>query len=263
MQGVGLDTISGSTGTFVYVSVTGPGAALTVTNSMIVGQNITATTINVLGRSTLQDVTAANVTVTTLTVTGNEVVNGNLGVATNFSVTGTSVLNGSATANGNFFVNNALAVTGTSVLNGNATANGNFGIGGNLSVTGTSVLTGAVTVQGASQYTAFASITTNTSAVMTLDSFVITTYRTAKYVCQVVDNGTTPNKVQVEEFLVFHDNYGSTTTAYIISYGIGTNTGEMGTWDAVYATGSVSLQFTPNYTPTALVVKTVRTSITT
>lgn len=263
MQGVGLDTISGSTGTFVYVSVTGPGAALTVTNSMIVGQNITATTINVLGRSTLQDVTAANTTVTTLTVTGNEVVNGNLGVGTNFSVTGTSVLNGSATANGNFFVNNALAVTGTSVLNGNATANGNFGVGGNLNVTGTSVLTGAVTIQGASQYTAFASATTSTSGTMTLDSFVASTYRTAKYVCQVVDNGTTPNKVQVEEFLVFHDNYGSTTTAYIISYGIGTNTGEMGSWDAVFSAGTISLQFIPNYTPTALVVKTVRTSITT
>ena len=263
MQGVGLDTISGSTGTFVYVSVTGPGAALTVTNSMTVGSNIAAGSLNVTGRTTLGDATAANTTVTTLTVTGNEVVNGNLGVATNFSVTGTTVLNGAATVNNNFFVNNALAVTGTSVLNGNATANSNFGVGGNLNVTGTSVLTGAVTVQGASQYTAFASPTTSTSAVITLDSFVATTYRTAKYVCQVVDNGTTPNKVQVEEFLVFHDNYGSTTTAYIISYGIGTNTGEMGAWDAVYAGGNISLQFTPNYTPTAMVVKTVRTSITT
>ena len=263
MQGVGLDTISGSTGTFVYVSVTGPGAALTVTNSMTVGQQITAGSLNVLGQSTLSNVTANISTITTLIVTGNEVVNGNLGVATNFNVTGTTVLNGSATANGNLFVNNALAVTGTSVLNGNATANGNFGVGGNLNVTGTSVLSGAVTVQGASQYTAFASPTTSTNAVITLDSFVATTYRTAKYVCQVVDNGTTPNKVQVEEFLVFHDNYGSTTTAYIISYGIGTNTGEMGTWDAVYSGGNVSLQFTPNYTPTALVVKTVRTSITT
>jgi hypothetical protein len=263
MQGVGLDTITGSTGTFVYVSVTGPGAALTVTNSMTVGQQITAGSLNVLGQSTLSNVTANISTITTLIVTGNEVVNGNLGVATNFNVTGTTVLNGSATANGNLFVNNALAVTGTSVLNGNVAANGNLGVGGNLNVTGTSVLTGAVTVQGASQYSAYASPTTSTSAVITLDSFVATTYRTAKYVCQVVDNGTTPNKVQVEEFLVFHDNYGSTTTAYIISYGIGTNTGEMGTWDAVYAGGNVSLQFTPNYTPTALVVKTVRTSITT
>lgn len=263
LDGVGLDTVYGTTATFSYANITGTGVALYVTNNAIINGNLTATTFNVIGRSTLQDVTAANVTVTTLTVTGNEVVNGNLGVATNFSVTGTSVLNGAATVNNNFFVNNALSVTGTSVLNGSVAVNTNLGVAGNLNVTGTSVLSGAVTIQTASQYTAYASPTTSTSAVITLDSFVASTYRTAKYVCQVVDNGITPNKVQVEEFLVFHDNYGSTTTAYIISYGIGTNTGEMGSWDAVYAGGNVSLQFTPNYTPTALVVKTVRTSITT
>ena len=98
---------------------------------------------------------------------------------------------------------------------------------------------------------------------MSLDNFSSTAYRTAKYLCQVVDTGFTPNKVQVEEFLVFHDNNGTTTTAYIISYGIGNNTGELGAWDAVYTASTITLQFTPNYTPTALVVKTVRTAITT
>ena len=263
LDGVGLDTVYGTTATFSYANITGTGVALYVTNNAIINGNLTATTFNVVGRSTLQDVTAANVTVTTLTVTGNEVVNGNLGVAGTFNVTGTSVLNGATVVNNNLGVANNFNVTGTSVHVGNAAFNNAVGIAGNLNVTGTSVLSSPVTVQSVSQYSAYASPNTTTSVTLTLDSFVAVTYRTAKYVCQVVDSGIIPNKVQVEEFLVFHDNYGSTTTAYIISYGIGTNTGEMGTWDAVYAGGSVSLQFTPNYTPGSLVVKTVRTSITT
>jgi hypothetical protein len=79
---------------------------------------------------------------------------------------------------------------------------------------------------------------------------------------QVTDTGVTPNKVHVAEFIVFHDNNGVSTQAYVIQYGIGSNTGELGTWDAVYNTGVITLQFTPNYTPGALTVKTVRTAIT-
>jgi hypothetical protein len=79
---------------------------------------------------------------------------------------------------------------------------------------------------------------------------------------QVTDTGVTPNKVHVAEFIVFHDNNGVSTQAYVIQYGIGSNTGELGIWDAAYNTGIITLQFTPNYIPGALTVKTVRTAIT-
>jgi hypothetical protein len=49
----------------------------------------------------------------------------------------------------------------------------------------------------------------------------------------------------------------------MIQYAIGSNTGELGTWDAVRSGGNIVLQFTPNYTPGALTVKAVRTAITT
>ena len=58
--------------------------------------------------------------------------------------------------------------------------------------------------------------------------------------------------------MVFHDS----TYVYITEYGIATTNGELGTFDAVIGGGSVTLNFTPNYTPTAMTIKVVRTSIT-
>jgi hypothetical protein len=169
---------------------------------------------------------------------------------------------------GSLVVTGGVGVGGAVYAGGLVTANSLYvandaGVNGNLAVTGTTALTGAVTVGPASQYTSFASAAVSSNATVPLDNFSSSIYRTAKYVCQVVDTGATPNKVQVEEFLVFHDNNGASTVAYIISYGIGTNTGELGTWDAVYNAGTITLQFTPNYTPSSMVVKTMRTAITT
>ena len=255
MQGVGLDTISGSTGTFVNVNITGTGPALVVTNGATFGGILTATTLNVTGVTTL-----GITTVSSLIVTGNETVNGNLGVTSNFNVTGTSVLTGNVTANSTLGVAGNFNVTGTSVLTGNLSG-GSAILSGNLGVTGTSVLSGSVTIGPASSVVSYASASTTTTAVMVLDSFASSTYRTAKYVVQVVDSSITPNRVQVEEFLVFHDN-GATPLVYLVSYGISSNNGELGTWDAVYSAGNISLQFTPNTSPGTMTVKTVRTSIT-
>jgi len=142
-------------------------------------------------------------------------------------------------------ITNSTASTGTT--SGALKVAGGVGIGGAINV-GTTANIGT-----AAQLLSFSSASVNTAAPITLDSYLASEYRTAKYVVQVVD-GT---NVQVEELLVFHN----TTDAFIIKYGIGTSNGELGDWDATLSGGSISLTFTPNYNPTALTVKTVRTTV--
>lgn len=301
-QGQGGASIDGNTGTFGWVIITGTGTGLTVNGSAVIGNNLTATTINVLGRSTFNDTTAATLTATNITVTNNQTVNGqlnvggdlyttgtahligavyagsNVGIQGNLYTTGTTTLAGSATAESSLGVRGNFNVTGTSLLVGGVHSVGNLGVSGNVNVTGTTTLseitatvvkiTSTATVVGdinfgsAGQFASYQSTTATTTATISVDSFSSTEYRTVKYLVQVTDTGVTPNKVHVAEFLLFHDNNGSSTQAYVIQYGIGSNTGELGTWDSVYNAGIITLQFTPNYTPGALTVKTVRTAIT-
>ena len=300
-QGQGGASIDGNTGTFGWVIVTGTGTGLTVNGSAVVGDNLTATTINVIGRSTLQDVTAARLTATNLTVTSNQTVNGNLSVAGNFNTTGTTTLIGAVYADGNVGINGNVNATGTTTLIGAVYADSNVGIKGNLAVTGTSVLSGvtasslgvsgnvnvtgttvlstltitntlnvgstttfvkSIIVGPVSQYKSYESITTSTIDTLVIDTFDSTFYRTVKYLVQVVDTGYTPHRVQVEEFLVFHDNNGASTLVDIIQYAVGSNAGSMGEFDAVYNADQITIQFVPAFTPTNLTVKTVRTAVT-
>jgi hypothetical protein len=57
---------------------------------------------------------------------------------------------------------------------------------------------------------------------------------------------------------VFHDG----TTVYKNEYGISTTNGELGTFDATLGGGNITLTFTPNYTPTSMVIKSNKTAIT-
>ena len=57
-----------------------------------------------------------------------------------------------------------------------------------------------------------------------------------------------------------HDGAG---TAYLNNYGLVYNISTLGTFDASFSTGTVTLLFTPSYTPTSMTVKVVRTGITT
>ncbi len=167
-------------------------------------------------------------------------------VTVNDTSTLQSVTGRGATTTNAVSITNSTQSTGTA--SGALTVIGGAGLGGNLNVGGT------ISVGGAAQASAFTSISTNTAALLSLDSYSATAYRTAKYVVQVVD-GTL---VQATELLVFHNG----TDAYIIQYGIGYSVSEMGTWDADLTGGIVTLQFTPNFNPTALTVKTMRTAIT-
>lgn len=148
-------------------------------------------------------------------------------------------------------------------VDGQADIGGQVIVGGKLTVSSTATLSGNLVLGLASEMRSSASITTATTATLTVDSFTITEYRTVKYLVQAADTSVTPNKVHVTELMVFHDNNGGSTIPYMIQYAIGSNTGELGTWDAVRSGGNIVLQFTPNYTPGALTVKAVRTAITT
>jgi hypothetical protein len=132
---------------------------------------------------------------------------------------------------------------------------------GNLTVAGTSTLANPVLIGPVSQYISFVSPTTTTNATITLDSFAITDYQTAKYLVQIEDRGFTPKKIHVEEMVLFHDDNGPSTLVYLNTYAISSNLGELGVFDVNYAAGNITLTFTPNYTPTQLLVKTVRTAI--
>jgi fibronectin-binding autotransporter adhesin len=300
-QGQGGSAIDGNTATFGWVNVTGTQIGLFVSGSAVVGNNLTATTINVLGRSSLQDVTAANVTVTNLTVTNNETVNGNLSVGGDLYTTGTAHLIGAVYAGSNVGIQGNLNTTGTTTLIGSVYADTNVGIKGNLAVTGTTVVSGltasslgvsgnvnvtgttvlstltvtntlnvgstttfakSIIVGPASQYKSYESITTSTVDRLVIDVFDSTFYRTVKYLVSVADTGYTPNRVQVEEFLVFHDNNSTSTSVQIIQYAVGNNLGALGDFDAVHNAGEITIYFDPGFTPINLTVKTVRTAVT-
>ena len=103
-------------------------------------------------------------------------------------------------------------------------------------------------------YSSFTSNSISSNTKQQLDTYSSTAYRTAKYLIQIVD-GT---KVHIEEILLFHD----ATYVYMSEYGITSNTGELGTFDATISGGLITLNFTPNYTPSSMVIKVVRTTIT-
>ena len=273
------------------------GGNITATTVNVTSQSIlqnvnaaitTVTTLTVTGDETVTGNLGVQGTlnVTGTTVLSSAYLSNDLGVQGNFNTTGTSKLVGAVYAGSNVGIQGNLAVTGTSVLTGATTVNGNLGVAANLNVTGTTVLSSNLTVNSnltvtntlnvgstttfaksiivgpASQYKSYVSATTSTTDVLVIDTFDSTFYRTVKYLVQVVDTGYTPNLVQVEEFLVFHDNNGASTTVEIIQYAVGSNMGSLGEFDATYSSGEITIQFTPAITPTSLTVKTVRTAVT-
>ena len=247
----------------------------TVTALTVIGNETVGGTLNVTGRTTLADaqittvtatnlvvtgtaslpsnVNLSNLTVTNLTVTGNETVGGNLQVTGIFTASGISNHVGVAT-----FSN----VTDSNATNvGSIVTLGGVGIAKNLTV-GTAVTVGSVSTQSVvtalfsnnSLYSSYTSQFIVTNALINLDTFSSSAYRTAKYIIQIVDGV----KVQVEEIMLFHDG----TNVYMTEYASMNNTGNLGDFDAVLNAGTVTLNFTANYSPTSMTVKVVRTAIT-
>jgi fibronectin-binding autotransporter adhesin len=282
------------TGTQIGLFVSGSavvGNNLTATTINVIGRStlqdttaatLTATNVTVTNNQTVNNNLSVGgnlYTTGTAHLIGNVYAGANVGIQGNLSTTGTTTLIGAATAESTLGVRGNFNVTGTSLLVGNSHIVGNLGVTGNVNVTGTTVLStltvtntlnvGSTTtfaksiiVGPASQYKSYESITTSTVDRLVIDVFDSTFYRTVKYLVSVADTGYTPNRVQVEEFLVFHDNNSTSTTVQIIQYAVGNNLGALGDFDAVHSAGEITIYFDPAFTPVNLTVKTVRTAVT-
>ena len=139
--GVGADQISSTTATFVNVSITGTGVALTVTNSVFVGGTITTNNLIVEQSTSLLGVTtASNLTATVLTVTGPTTVG--LLTATVFTATSANII-------GNETVGGTLNVVGQTTLAGVTATNASIGtVVVTSTATSTGTLFGALVVDG-------------------------------------------------------------------------------------------------------------------
>jgi hypothetical protein len=241
LDGVGLDTIQGTTGTFVNVAITGTGVAFTVTNSIYVG-----------GNSRLATVTATNVSVTgTLAVTGQTT----LGATTAGVFTATAI-----TASGRIITTDSTNALATS--QGSIQTAGGIGVvkdvyvGGLITSGAATAGAGVVVPALVSNNLQLASYTSNTltgTSTANLDTWASATYRTARYTLQIVDGAN----IHITEITLFHNG----TNVYLNEYGISTNNGELGVFDAELTGGNVILKFTPT-NATSMTIKVVRMSIT-
>jgi len=230
----------------------------------------------IFGTATIDTFLFVNGTATsTSTNTGALQVAGGAGIANNLYVggiiTATNIYIGSFAVNTGTSLASSTGTTSTFTIQNttNSTSTnsgalqvwGGAGIGSNLYVGSSATIgtpvTGAV-VQAVysnnSLYSSYTSAVISNASSQNLDTFSTSTYRTAKYVVQIYDS----SKVHVEEFMLFHDN----TLAYLTEYAVATNTGELGAFDANISAGTMTLTFTPNYTPSAMTIKVVRTAIT-
>lgn len=193
--------------------------------------------LNVEGKTELRNLYSELTTSTALNVTGNATVNGTLSVL--------DTQNANATNNGAIRVSGGIGVVKDMYVGGAVTAGAT-----GAATTGTSV-PGFFT-----NNTLIASYTSNVISGITkvdLDAFSASVYRSARYFVQIVDI----SDIHISEISVFHDG----TKAYINEYGIATNNGQLGTFDADLTGGNISINFTP-FGATTMVIKMVRTTMT-
>jgi len=251
--------------------------------------NDTASTINFAGAGTAITIgtttgyteiknatTITSITSSISTNSGALQVRGGVGIVENLNVGGDTVLQAltatittvtSITVHGPASVDGILTVTEGS--NSNATNNGAVRISGGVGITQDIVVGGQITagtVQAAtpgtsvpslfSNNTLISSFTSNTitgSGQVDLDTFSSVLYRSARYFIQIVDG----SNVHISEISVFHDGTG----AYLSEYGISTNYGQLGVFDASWDSVNVTIKFKPN-SATSMVIKMARTTIT-
>ena len=282
----------------VFVSVAGTTSTIFYNNGVSVnvplnaGNIITTGTITRLGTvitngwgsqgiglsildSTFDDITTQGVVGTAhINAFGVPTISATSGVAATYNDAATVYIKGPPVAgNGNttitrawgLYINNGKVLIGdttpsTAPNTGAFQVEGGVGIGGALNVQGNVQINGNYLNIGNSEIYTYTSPTVASPTQLSLDSFGVANYQSAKYLVQVVDVTAVgqPNKIYVSELIVFHDGL---TSAYITEYGMASNLGDLGTFDAALSGGSVTLTFTPNYTPTALTVKVHRTTL--
>ena len=204
---------------------------------------------------------ALNIAPWSNTATGVRITN--LGVvAIASTVSSTSTVNGALTVGGGMGIGGSVYIgntaTITSTVNATSTNSGALQVVGGVGIGGTVYIgnqtTGTVNALAyGSALLSTINISLNTTTQTIVDSFSTSTYRSAKYFCQIT-SGTT--NVHLTELSVFHAN----NTTYINEYGINTNNGVLGSYDANISNGNVNLLFTPN-SSTTVVLKMSRDTI--
>lgn len=244
LDGIGLDTVYGTTGTFQDIISTGT----------LQANNITVTNLTVTGISSIGGISFTSAIADNLTVT-NTLSVGNLITASNAVFTGTVSIGGLTTVYDDTDSNakdvgSIVTYGGLGVVK-SVTAGGAITVGATLAAS-----PGSVVPAMYSNNVLLASYTspviTGTSAV-DLDTYSASSYRTARYTVQVVDG----IKVHITEITIFHDG----TNAYLNEYGTSTNQGELGVFSATLVSNQVTLTFDP-VNATAMTIKVVRFGIT-
>jgi predicted acyltransferase (DUF342 family) len=253
-----VGTTSTNTGALQVVGGVG------INGGLFVGGTVTATNI-IATNATIQNLTLGaplsftNITTTNIVVTGQETV-------LNLLVTGTNVVSGVSTFSNTVNVTDPTNATNTTT--GAIRVVGGVGVGRDVQVGGT-VFAGVntsgttATTVVALQSNAFQEASYISQVLGSgqngveqyLDTLSTATYRSAEYTVQITDFP----KIHIGKLLLMHDG---TNNIYLSEFGVVTNSGTLGTFDAAFTGTNVVLKFTPTSAPTAMTIKVRRTAIT-
>jgi len=201
---------------------------------------------------------------------------GGVGITKNLYVGNSTVLNvltATVTTLTNLTVNGASEIRGiasfTEGSNATASYNGALNVTGGIGLSRDLVVGGQITAgytQSLNSGTSVSSLYSNnnlqasfTSGVISgntqinLDTFSSTVFRSAKYFAQIVDGAN----IHISEISVFHNG----VNAYINEYGISTNYGQLGVFDATWSSTLVTITFKPT-NASNMIIKLVRTTVT-
>jgi hypothetical protein len=172
--------------------------------------------------------------------------------------------NGDATNKWSLFIANGNVKINTTTVNNQNTTSGALVVAGGIGAAG-NITSGAqvkgLTVKVDDNLISSPKVTGKTdSTPVTIDTYTANQFTTAKYLVQIVDLGT-PNKFHVVELVVTYDGTSGAPGTYISQYGLITNTGELGAFDVTYSGGTLSVVFTPNYTPVSMSLRAIRLAI--
>lgn len=190
-------------------------------------------------------------TASQMTLTGNGTVAGILTINT-LTITTSAVVDDVLQVNGQ--IDSTSTSTGSIVTLGGIGVAKSVNVGGTLTVglptTATSV---PALISNNFQMTSYTSGVITGTSIVNLDQWDSISYRSAKYFIQITDGSS----IHVTELLMFHNG----SNVYINEYGISTNNGSLGGFDATIAANTVTLRFTPEGA-TAMIIKIVKTLIT-
>jgi hypothetical protein len=227
-----------TTGTIGQIIQAGTDTAIiTGTNSVIVSNTSTLQSITGRGGSTTNPISFLNTSTSSVTVAGGFIAQGGISAQSPISVTSTA--------------------SSTSTTTGALTVAGGVGISGDTNIGGT------VTAQQLKIADAILDSTlvlVNTTATTVIDTYLITQYRSSKYLVQIEEVGIGAlAKFQVIEILLLLDNSG---TVYATEYGTLTSNGIMGDFSAGLdiTDSTVKLYFTP-YEATNKEIVVLRTAL--